>query len=82
MAPRVLGSPCADQLLVNTLLASGLIVGSISSLNYAWLLMLLPQGIVAQAVATAAFPTFAALRRGRYGELRHTVSSTLRGISS
>jgi putative peptidoglycan lipid II flippase len=66
---------------VNTLLASGLIVGSISSLNYAWLMMLLPQGIVAQAVATAAFPTFAALEaRGRHVELRHTVSSTLRGV--
>jgi len=43
--------------------------------------MLLPQGIVAQAVATAAFPTFAALEAsGRMGELRRLVSSTLRGV--
>jgi putative peptidoglycan lipid II flippase len=43
--------------------------------------MLLPQGIVAQAAATAAFPTFASLEaRGRFDELRHTISSTLRGV--
>jgi putative peptidoglycan lipid II flippase len=82
MGPRVLGLAVVQiNFWVNTLLASSLVEGSISSLNYAWLLMLLPQGIVAQAAATAAFPTFAALEaRGRYGELRHTVSSTLRGV--
>src|SRR5512136_1163854 len=82
MGPRVLGLAVVQiNFWINTLLASRLAVGSISSLNYAWLLMLLPQGIVAQAAATAAFPTFAALEaRGRYGELRHTVSSTLRGV--
>jgi putative peptidoglycan lipid II flippase len=82
MGPRVLGLAVVQiNFWVNTLLASQLSIGSISSLNYAWLLMLLPQGIVAQAAATAAFPTFAALEaRGRYDELRHTVSSTLRGV--
>jgi putative peptidoglycan lipid II flippase len=82
MAPRVLGLAVVQiNFWVNTLLASRLAVGSISALNYAWLLMLLPQGIVAQAAATAAFPTFAALEaRGRHDELRHTVSSTLRGV--
>jgi hypothetical protein len=55
--------------------------GSLSSLNYAWLLMLLPQGIVAQAVATAAFPTFASLEaRGQYTELRQVLANTLRTV--
>jgi putative peptidoglycan lipid II flippase len=82
MGPRVLGLAVVQiNFWINTLLASRLAVGSISSLNYAWLLMLLPQGIVAQAAATAAFPTFASLEaRGRFDELRHTVSSTLRGV--
>jgi putative peptidoglycan lipid II flippase len=82
MGPRVLGLAVVQiNFWVNTLLASNLVAGSISSLNYAWLLMLLPQGIVAQAAATAAFPTFAALEaRGRHAELRHTISSTLRGV--
>lgn len=82
MAPRVLGLAAVQiNFWVNTLLASGLSPGSISALNYAWLLMLLPQGIVAQAVATAAFPTFAALEaRGQLAELRRIVSQTLRGV--
>ena len=61
MGPRVLGLLFVQlNFLVNTILASGLAVGSLSALNYAWLLMLLPQGVFAQAIATVAFPTFAA----------------------
>jgi len=82
MAPRVLGLAVVQiNFWVNTLLASSLPAGSLSALNYAWLLMLLPQGIVAQGVATAAFPTFAALEaRGQHDELRRVFSTTLRGI--
>lgn len=61
MGPRVLGLLFVQlNFLVNTILASGLAAGSLSALNYAWLLMLLPQGVFAQAIATVAFPTFAA----------------------
>jgi putative peptidoglycan lipid II flippase len=82
MAPRVLGLAAVQlQFWINTVLASTLVAGSLSSLNYAWLLMLLPQGIVAQAVATAAFPTFAALEaKGRLDDLRRLISGTLRGV--
>ncbi len=82
MGPRVLGLAAVQvNFWVNTLLASSLPTGSLAALNYAWLLMLLPQGIVAQGVATAAFPTFASLQaQGRWGELRRTVTTTLRGI--
>jgi putative peptidoglycan lipid II flippase len=82
MAPRVLGLAAVQlHFWVNTILASGLAAGSLSALNYAWLLMLLPQGIVAQAVATAAFPTFAALEaQGRLDELRRVIGNTLRGV--
>ena len=61
MGPRVLGLFFVQMhFLVNTILASGLPTGRLSALNYAWLLMLLPQGIFAQSIATAIFPTFAA----------------------
>lgn len=82
MAPRVLGLAAVQlHFWINTALASGLVAGSLSALNYAWLLMLLPQGIVAQAVATAAFPTFAALEAtGKLDELRRLITSTLRGV--
>lgn len=60
MGPRILGLLFVQlHFLVNTILASGLAAGSLSALNYAWLLMLLPLGIFAQAIATVIFPTFA-----------------------
>ena len=39
--------------------AAALGTGAVAALNYAWRVMLLPQGVFAQSVATAAFPTFA-----------------------
>jgi len=82
MGPRVLGLAAVQiNFLINTILASNLPAGSLAALNYAWLLMLLPQGIIAQAIATAAFPTFSVLsNRGEIDELRSLLSSTLRAI--
>lgn len=82
MLPRVIGLAAVQlNFLVNTILASRLPAGSLAALNYAWLLMLLPQGVFAQAVATAAFPTFSALAaRGKMDNLRATVIATLRSI--
>jgi putative peptidoglycan lipid II flippase len=60
MGPRMLGLLFVQlHFLVNTILASRLAAGSLSALNFAWLLMLLPLGIFAQAIATVIFPTFA-----------------------
>jgi len=82
MGPRVLGLAVVQlNFLVNTNLASWLGEGAVSALNYAWLLMLLPQGVFAQAVATAAFPTFAEQSaRGEREALRSALAATLRAI--
>jgi putative peptidoglycan lipid II flippase len=82
MLPRAVGLAAVQvNFLVNTILASGLVAGSLSALNYAWLLMLLPQGVFAQAVATAAFPTFSAqAARGERDAMRSTLSATLRAV--
>jgi len=82
MAPRVLGLAAVQvNFLVNTNIASRLGEGAVSALNYAWLLMLLPQGVFAQAVATAAFPTFAdQAARGKRDEMRRTLAGTLRSV--
>jgi putative peptidoglycan lipid II flippase len=82
MGPRVLGLFFVQlHFLVNTILASSLAAGSLSALNYAWLLMLLPQGVFAQAIATVAFPTFAAqAAAGRIHALRQTFAQALRLI--
>jgi putative peptidoglycan lipid II flippase len=82
MLPRVLGLAAVQlNFLVNTILASGLVAGSLAAMNYAWLLMLLPQGVFAQSVATAAFPTFSAQEAGgRRVEMRATLAATLRAV--
>jgi putative peptidoglycan lipid II flippase len=82
MLPRMLGLATVQiNFLVNTFLASGLTEGSLAALNYGWMLMLLPHGIFALAIATAAFPTLSELAaREEFGELRLTLSEALRLI--
>jgi putative peptidoglycan lipid II flippase len=82
MGPRVLALAVVQlNFLVNTNLASRLGEGAVSALIFAWLLMLLPQGIFAQAVATAAFPTFAEqVARGDQAAVRSALAATLRAI--
>jgi len=80
MAPRVLGLAVVQiNFIVNVFLASHLVEGSISALNYAWLIMLLPQGIFAQSIATAAFPTFS--HQAALGQ-RRAMQHTLGGLFS
>jgi putative peptidoglycan lipid II flippase len=82
MGPRVLGLFFVQMhFLVNTVLASSLATGSLAALNYAWLLMLLPQGIFAQSVATATFPTLAAqVAAGQFAAMRRTFGQALRMV--
>lgn len=84
MVPRMLGTAIAQvNFVVNNSLASMMGEGAISAITYAWLLMLLPQGVFAQAVGTAAFPTFAAqAARGERAEMRSTLAATLRVVFS
>ena len=82
MAPRVLGTAVIQlNFVVNNSLASMMGEGAVSAINYAWLLMMLPQGVFAQAVGTAAFPTFAEqVARGERDEMRSTLAATLRAV--
>ena len=82
MAPRVLGTAVIQlNFVVNNSLASMMDEGAVSAINYAWLLMMLPQGVFAQAVGTAAFPTFAEqVARGGRDEMRSTLVATLRAV--
>ncbi|HSD84757.1 MAG TPA: murein biosynthesis integral membrane protein MurJ, partial [Anaerolineae bacterium] len=82
MLPRMFGVAVVQlNFLVETSLASFITAGAVSALNYAWRVMLLPQGVVAQSVATAAFPTFAdQYSRGQLSQLRSALSATVRSI--
>ncbi len=82
MVPRMFGVAVVQlNFLVETSLASFLSTGAVSALNYAWRVMLIPQAVVAQSVATAAFPTFAdQYSRGQLQQLRSSLSATVRSI--
>jgi len=82
MAPRVLGLSFGqlNHLLIQ-FLAQSMLVGSIPALGYAWRIMIMPQAIIGQALAIAAFPTFATLAaRSALDEMRAIVADTLRLI--
>jgi putative peptidoglycan lipid II flippase len=60
MAPRMIGLGVVQlNQLMNVVLASFLVVGSIGFLNVAWLMIMSPL-VLAMAVSTAVFPTLAA----------------------
>ncbi|MGQ9554815.1 MAG: murein biosynthesis integral membrane protein MurJ, partial [Anaerolineae bacterium] len=82
MLPRTVGLAAVQvNFLVNTILASLLSPGSLAIINFAWMLMLLPQGVFAQGVATAVFPTFSALAaRQEWQQLRELLLKALRGV--
>ena len=82
MAPRVLGTAITQiNFVINNSLASMMGEGAVSAINYAWMLVMLPHGIFAQAVGTVAFPTFAEqVAQGEQAEMRSTLSATLRAV--
>lgn len=82
MGPRVLGLAIVQiNFWVSTILASGMVEGSLGALNRAWFIMLLPQGVIAQSAATAAFPTFSAhVAGGQTEALKRTLGQVLRAV--
>jgi putative peptidoglycan lipid II flippase len=82
MGPRVFGLAVVQlNFMVESNLASRLGTGAVAALNYAWRVMLLPQGVFAQSVATAAFPTFAdQTARGQKQAMGEALAATLRAI--
>jgi len=87
MLPRVLGLAITQlNFWINVNLGSRLgraagVEGVVSALKLGFSLMLLPQGVLAQAVATVLLPTFSAqAARGEREELRDTLASASRAI--
>lgn len=84
MAPRIVGVAVVQlNFLVNTILASGMAEGSLAAIQYAFFIMLMPQVVIAQAIAIAALPTFSAqAARGAHDRMRSSLAATLRGVVS
>jgi putative peptidoglycan lipid II flippase len=82
MGPRVFGAAVVQlNFWVNNNLGSRMAEGSLISLTYGFMLMLMAQAAVAQSIAIAALPTFSAqYALGKLDEMRMSLASTLRGI--
>ena len=82
MGPRVFGAAVVQlNFWVNNNLASHMAEGSIISLSYGFMLMLMAQAAIAQSVAIAALPTFSAqYALGKLDDMRLSLASTLRGV--
>ena len=82
MGPRVFGAAVVQlNFWVNNNLGSRMGEGSIISLSYGFMLMLMAQAAIAQSVAIAALPTFSAqYALGKIDEMRASLASTLRSM--
>ena len=82
MGPRVFGAAVVQlNFWVNNNLGSRMAEGSLISLYYGFMLMLMAQAAIAQSVAIAAMPTFSTqYALGKVDEMRMSLASTLRGI--
>ncbi len=80
MLPRMVGLTFFHlNFIVNTNLASQLSPGSVSALEYGFRLMLLPFALFGQALAIAAFPTFASqVEAEDWESLRNTFARSIR----
>jgi len=82
MGPRLMGVAVVQlNFLLNTMLASFQPEGSLTAINLAFPLMIMPQAAIAQSIAIAALPTFSAqAASGKLEEMRHSLAATLRGV--
>lgn len=82
LGPRILGLGVVQlNAVILTNLASRLPEGSLTSLEFAWRLMQMPETIIATAIGTAVFPTLSELAaQHRRIELRATMRKALGAI--
>ncbi|HAY83380.1 MAG TPA: murein biosynthesis integral membrane protein MurJ, partial [Chloroflexi bacterium] len=82
MLPRLFGAAVVQlNFLVSINMTSGMPAGSLTAFKNAYMVMTMPQVVIAQAISIAAFPTFSKqVAKGERKELRHSLASSLRSI--
>ncbi len=82
MLPRLFGAAVVHlNFLVSISMTSGMPEGSLTAFKNAYMLMTMPQVVIAQGIANAAFPTFSTqAAKGKLDELRGSLASTMRSI--
>lgn len=80
MLPRLFGVAVVQlNFLVNIILASGMPEGSLTGITLGFAIMLMPQVVIAQALAIAALPTFSSQAAlGQWDQMRRSLAATLR----
>ncbi len=82
MGPRVIGLAATQiNFIVVIFFASFISDEAISAMNYAFLMMMLPVGVVGMAISTAVFPTLSQqAAASEFDALRHSTARALRTI--
>jgi putative peptidoglycan lipid II flippase len=82
MGPRVMGIAVGQfNFLLMTIIATGLVAGSVTVLQFAYNLNFFPIGVIGVSFAIAAFPTFCEFAKGNETtKLRDAFSSTVRQV--
>jgi len=82
IAPRLLGAAVVHlNFWVGSNLASGMVEGSLTAYKNAYMVMMMPQAIIAQSISIAALPTLSTqFATEKLGQMRASLASTLRGI--
>jgi putative peptidoglycan lipid II flippase len=82
MGPRVLGIAVGQlNFLIMTIIATGLVAGSVTILQFAYNLNFFPIGVIGVSYAIAAFPTFCEFAKGKeYIKFRDSFSNTIRQV--
>ncbi len=82
MGPRLLGVAVVQlNFWINVRLASQQPEGSVTAIQFAFALMLMPQAAIAQSIATAALPTLSTqVAQKRLEDMRGSLAASLRGI--
>jgi putative peptidoglycan lipid II flippase len=82
MLPRLFGAGIVQlNFWFNTNLASLQPEGSLTAITSAFTLMLMPQALIAQAIAIASLPTFSAqVALGKLDEMRSSLAATIRAV--
>ena len=82
IAPRLLGAAVVHlNFMVGSNLASGMVEGSLTAYKNAYMVMMMPQAIIAQSISIAALPTLSRqFATEKLDQMRASLASALRGI--
>ncbi len=82
MGPRLISVAALQiNMIVTSIIASGLPTGSLSAIRYAFPIMTMPLVVIGSGIGFATLPTFSAqFARGQMDDMRSSLTASLRGV--